>query len=84
MCVYLLPSLLAVLRRAPHLGTILMVNVLLGWTVVGWLYSLADAFSERGDEMHGELRLLSVPALQKAPVPKDPAFREQPDLPRAA
>lgn len=34
---YLLPSFLAVVKRRRNLGTIFGVNILLGWTVAGWI-----------------------------------------------
>lgn len=40
---YLLPVLVAWLRRVPDLGSVAVVNVLLGWTLVGWVAALAMA-----------------------------------------
>jgi hypothetical protein len=40
---YLLPLLLAWLRRVPDLGPIAVINILLGWTLVGWVIALALA-----------------------------------------
>ena len=37
---YLLPLLVAAKRDVPQLRRIVLLNVLLGWTVVGWLYCL--------------------------------------------
>jgi len=39
--VYLLPSLLAMLRGHRNLASIVVVNVLLGWTLLDWALSLA-------------------------------------------
>jgi uncharacterized membrane protein len=38
---YLLPTILAALRRHPQLLVIFLVNFLLGWTVIGWIGALA-------------------------------------------
>ncbi len=38
---YWLPSILACRRRHPDLFTVVIVNALLGWTVLGWLVALA-------------------------------------------
>jgi len=38
---YWLPSILAYLRRRADLVPIVVVNALLGWTVVGWLWAVA-------------------------------------------
>lgn len=43
LAVYLLPTLLAWGRRVPHLGSIAVINVFLGWTLVGWVVALAMA-----------------------------------------
>lgn len=36
---YLLPSVIALLRRHHSKGAIVAVNILLGWSVVGWLWA---------------------------------------------
>lgn len=38
--VYLLPSLLALMRRHRSLPAIVFVNTVLGWTVVGWFWAM--------------------------------------------
>ena len=40
---YLLPSIVAELRKAPNKGSIIVINVLLGWTNIGWVVALAMA-----------------------------------------
>jgi hypothetical protein len=37
---YFLPTLLAVIRLHRSVWAIVAVNVLLGWTVIGWLWAL--------------------------------------------
>ena len=37
---YVFPSLLAVHESHPHARAVALVNLLLGWTIVGWLASL--------------------------------------------
>jgi hypothetical protein len=46
--VYMLPAIVADRRDVPNAGTVFAVNVLLGWTVVGWVFSLRMA--RRKDE----------------------------------
>jgi len=43
---YLLPSIIAAFRRHELFLIILGVNILLGWTLVGWVISLIMAFKE--------------------------------------
>jgi Superinfection immunity protein len=40
---YLLPVLIGMARRVPDIGALAAVNVLLGWTLVGWVAALAMA-----------------------------------------
>ena len=40
---YMLPTSIAVMRRAPW-GICFLVNLLLGWTVIGWIVALVLAF----------------------------------------
>jgi hypothetical protein len=41
--VYMLPAIVAERRDIPNAGTVFAVNVLLGWTVVGWAFALRMA-----------------------------------------
>jgi hypothetical protein len=41
--VYMLPAIVADRRDVPNAGTVFAVNVLLGWTVVGWVFALRMA-----------------------------------------
>ena len=45
VALYFLPVLVAVLRRHHQLAPIVVVNVFLGWTYVGWVIALAWAVS---------------------------------------
>lgn len=40
---YLLPLLIGWARRAPDLGAIAVIDILAGWTLVGWVVALAMA-----------------------------------------
>jgi Superinfection immunity protein len=46
LIVYLLPSIIALVRRrrVSSVGRVVIINVLLGWTLVGWVIALAMAF----------------------------------------
>ena len=43
LALYLIPALVAYNRQHPNAGAILILNLLLGWTVVGWIVSLVWA-----------------------------------------
>jgi hypothetical protein len=40
---YFLPALVAGLRGVPDKGSVFVINLFLGWTVLGWVCSLAMA-----------------------------------------
>jgi hypothetical protein len=41
---YLLPTGVAMLRRTRNVGSVAVIDTLLGWTIVGYVVSLAMAF----------------------------------------
>ena len=43
LALYLIPALVAYNRQHPNAGAILILNLLLGWTVLGWIVSLVWA-----------------------------------------
>ncbi|MGB3968758.1 MAG: superinfection immunity protein [Planctomycetota bacterium] len=43
--IYVLPSAVAMLRRHRNVASIMVVNLLLGWTLLGWAVSMAWAVS---------------------------------------
>jgi hypothetical protein len=61
---YLLPVLLGWGRRVPDIGSVAVINILLGWTLVGWAVALALAL--RSVNADG-------PAVQRPPhIPPSP------------
>jgi hypothetical protein len=40
---YLIPTIVAVIRKVPNMGSVIVINLLLGWTLVGWVVALAMA-----------------------------------------
>jgi T4 superinfection immunity protein len=40
---YMLPTIVAKARNVPSVGSVLVVNVFLGWTFIGWVVALAMA-----------------------------------------
>lgn len=55
--VYLWPSFVALARKQPRPGAIFLLNLLLGWTIVGWIvaYRLATK-SEFEDDLPSRRR----------------------------
>lgn len=44
---YWAPTAVAVFRHVPNTGSVIVINALLGWTVVGWIVALAMACRSR-------------------------------------
>ena len=65
---YLLPLLVGAHRDVPPLRRLVLVNVLLGWTVLGWLYCLALAVR----------RPRPRPATPRASAWRDPSLQDRP------
>jgi len=42
---YIVPSVIALARRVRNRGAVIVINLLLGWTFIGWVVALAMAFS---------------------------------------
>lgn len=50
---YLLPTIYAGSRSHPDMGAILTINLLLGWTLIGWVVAMAwAAKSIRADQQY--------------------------------
>ena len=45
LSLYMLPSFVALIRKHHNPGPLIVINALLGWTLVGWVAALAMAFS---------------------------------------
>jgi len=41
--VYFLPSLIAGRRKVPNAGSVFVLNLFLGWTLIGWVIALSMA-----------------------------------------
>ncbi len=40
---YFLPTIIAASRKVPNGGSVLVINLFLGWTLIGWVVALAMA-----------------------------------------
>ena len=45
LSLYLAPSFVALLRHHHNPGPLIIINIGLGWTLIGWVVALAMAFS---------------------------------------
>jgi Superinfection immunity protein len=46
---YLLPSIVGAFRVAERLGYLTLIDVLTGWTVVGWMYAMLIAIADQSE-----------------------------------
>jgi uncharacterized membrane protein len=54
VCIYFIPAIVAYDRKHPSRAGILTLNLFLGWTFIGWVVSLAWAFSGERQERTAE------------------------------
>lgn len=47
LSVYLMPSLVAISRKHRNSGAIFVLNLLLGWSVLGWIAAIVWAFTSQ-------------------------------------
>ena len=43
LALYLFPTIVGAVRKAPNIGSIMVINLFLGWTFIGWVVALAMA-----------------------------------------
>jgi hypothetical protein len=43
LALYFVPSIVAVARKVTHQGSVIVINLFLGWTFIGWVVALAMA-----------------------------------------
>lgn len=49
LIIYNIPTLIAVMRYDDRALKILVINVILGWTIIGWLYALCLSLSPKAE-----------------------------------
>jgi hypothetical protein len=47
LCLYFLPAIVAVTRKVRHQASVVVINLFLGWTFIGWVVALAMACRTR-------------------------------------
>ena len=40
---YLIPTIVAIIRKVPNVGSVAVINIFLGWSIIGWVVALAMA-----------------------------------------
>jgi len=44
---YFIPTIVAITRHVPNTGSVIVINLLLGWSLIGWVVALAMAVRSR-------------------------------------
>jgi hypothetical protein len=52
IALYFLPVLVALGRQHKNIGPIIVVDLFLGWTFIGWIVAFAWAFSSQTKDTH--------------------------------
>ena len=47
IAMYFLPAIIAFSRKVTNVGSVLVINIFLGWTVIGWVVALAMAVKSK-------------------------------------
>ncbi|MBE7220434.1 MAG: superinfection immunity protein [Caulobacteraceae bacterium] len=86
--IYAAPSVIAVLRARRHWPLVVALNVLLGWTILGWAVALAMALGLRLPRRQKRTRLrartatAAAPAAEAADAVDAPPAREPAEPPK--
>jgi hypothetical protein len=43
LALYFIPSIIGAVRKVPNIGSVVVVNIFLGWTFIGWVVAMAMA-----------------------------------------
>ena len=60
LSLYMSPTITAALRGVPNVGSVLAINLLLGWSLVGWAVAWAIALRTRPQPPTGGARPVAV------------------------
>jgi hypothetical protein len=71
---YFAPTIVAVLVRGRHLAAVIVLNVFLGWSLVGWVVALALAFMGKGEPGTVVVMPSASPAAAVGPAGSVPAL----------
>ncbi len=47
LVMYFVPSIVVLARKSHNVGPVIVVNLFLGWTLIGWIVALAMSVSQK-------------------------------------
>src|SRR5215831_7041668 len=69
---YFIPTIVAFIRKVPNMGSVVVINLFLGWTFIGWVVALAMA-ARSGAQSPAAASGWQGPAYGSPTQPADPA-----------
>lgn len=78
--IYFAPTAIAIERSSQRVEQIFFINLLMGWTVIGWLWTLTESFRDaRREQTEIVAQRLAAPPPQRGPfITADMFTQEQP------
>lgn len=65
---YFIPTIVAGIRKVPNIGSVIVINLFLGWTLIGWVVALAMAARSQPPQMG---QVIVNPGSAPPPPPSD-------------
>lgn len=51
LALYFVPSIVAIFKKMHNTGPVIVINLLLGWTFIGWIVALAMSVSQNKNKL---------------------------------
>lgn len=77
--VYMLPTIVGAVRKVVNIGSVFAINLLLGWTLVGWAVALAMALRTNPPYAYPPSGWQQVPPTWQGPAAAPPGWYPSPD-----
>ena len=66
---YIVPTIVALRRHVPNAGSVIVINMLLGWSIIGWAVALAMACRDNAPRYPYPAAPTYYPPQQQPPYP---------------
>jgi len=75
LALYFVPTIVAIVRKVPNVGSVIIINFFLGWTLIGWIIALAMAAGSTQPRVSVNLSQTGIPPIPPA-AGRGPTFIE--------
>ena len=69
VALYFTPTVVAAIRRVPNIGSVIVINLFLGWSIIGWIVALAMAARSTPPAQQVVLNQSLAPSVPAVPPP---------------